>query len=136
MKLRQLVPLAGVLAVVAGCDPLGESTLEIENTTSYDLSITAVKTPDLPAITAVIPKGEIFEIDHDADVPNPPPPESFASLHADVTVDGTVYPAYTQDPVDAKRWQQWVWPGPCNATKCVRYVLVLTDDDLTLPVAR
>jgi len=130
--LRSAVPLAAAVVALAACEQVGESTLEVENQTSQDLSVTAVG-PSVAELTVPVPKGQIVTIFHDADTPTPPPPETLSTLSADITVDGQPVQVYTQDPVDSQLWQRLVWPTQCYVAECARYVLILTDDDLTLP---
>jgi len=126
-----VMALTGATVALAACEQVGESVFAVENQTSHDLTVTAME-PGAGEQTVQISQGVVVDVFNDVDT-TPPPPETLSSLRADITVDGQPVSVYTQDPVDSRFWQRRVWPAICDVSACARYVLVLTDGDLTLP---
>jgi hypothetical protein len=126
-------PLVRALLAFAlvACDPSSESSLEVENSTSYELLVTTESSEGL--VTIPIPVGETVEVKHILDIGPPRPPTFLRGLSADIVRREQRVAAYTQKPIDSHLWEQRIWPPPCDANACGVYVLVLTDDDLQLP---
>jgi hypothetical protein len=132
MRVFTLGALGAVIGL-AGCDQTGESVFEVENHSSYDLAIVIAPVADHETYTIDVASGTLDWIYHSGQDLTPPLPESLSTLHADATLDGVATTVYTQDPVDSKYWQHLVASEECLVYACARYVLTLTDADLTLP---
>lgn len=117
--------------VLVACDPSSESSLQVENSTSYELRVTTESSEGL--VTAPVPVGETIEVKHILDIGPPRPPTELRGLSADILRLGQRATVYTQKPIDARIWEKRAWPTSCDANACGVYVLVLTDDDLRLP---
>ena len=123
-----LLPL--VTPLVA-CDPSSESSLEVENSTSYELLVTTESYDGL--VTTPAPIGETVQVRHILDIGPPRPPSDLRGLSADIMRLGQRVAVYTQKPIDSHVWERRPWPTHCDASACGVYVLVLTDEDVRLP---
>jgi hypothetical protein len=121
-----LIPL-----VLVACDPSSESSLEVENSTSYELLVTTESSEGLA--TTSVPIGETVEVKHILDIGPPRPPSWLRGLSADIVRLDQRATVYAQRPIDSRIWEQRSWPPPCDANACGVFVLVLADEELLLP---
>jgi hypothetical protein len=87
-----LIPL-----VLVACDPSSESSLEVENSTSYELLVTTESSEGLA--TTSVPIGETVEVKHILDIGPPRPPSWLRGLSADIVRLDQRATVYAQRPI-------------------------------------